>query len=401
MDLPTEADPVRLFCGDALDVLRTLPDECARTCVTSPPYYGLRDYGTATWEGGAPGCDHRPKRLKAGRAEDRPTFGDSYATHGSQLLARGRRSECDKCGAVKTDRQVGLEESPAAYAERLVGVFREVRRVLAGDGTLWLNLGDSYATKPMGAGSTFDPKYIGGRNRRGNAPECNRRNDPAAIGAKHKDLLGVPWLVAFALRADGWYLRQDVIWAKPNPQPESVTDRCTKSHEYLFLLAKSQKYLFDKAAIAEPCAGAATAALKPPGKGREPKAVLKRVGGGASFGKQLIDVSGTGAQSRKYQRPVYLTRNKRSVWVVTPRPYKGAHFAVFPAALIEPCVRACSRPGDVVLDPFAGSGTTLQVARNLGRRAIGIDLNPAYHELIRKRLAAPIPATIPDPDTEK
>ncbi len=391
--LPTESEPVKHLCGDALETLRTLPDGCVHTCVTSPPYYGLRDYGTARWEGGDPACDHKPKRLKKGRNENRPTFGDSYATHGTQLIAHGKRTACDKCGATKTDLQVGLEESPEAYVARLVEVFREVRRVLRDDGTLWLNLGDSYAND---AASQHDP----GPRLEGRANVPTPQKSWRVEGIKKKDLLGIPWMVAFALRADGWYLRSDIIWAKPNPQPESVTDRCTKAHEYLFMLAKSPTYFFDQAAIAEPCTGSTLKRISQPnyenqkgsartGKKNGPmKAVVAKVNGGACFGKQRASAAGTGAQSRTYSRPVYLTRNRRSVWVVTPARFKGAHFATFPRELVEPCIRACCPAGGIVLDPFAGSGTTLRVARDLGRLALGIDLNPEYHELIKKRLAA-------------
>jgi DNA modification methylase len=300
---------VRLHPGDCLDVLRTLPDASARCCVTSPPYWGLRDYGH---EG-----------------------------------------------------QIGLEPTPEAYVARLVEVFREVRRVLADDGTLWLNLGDSYNGGGVGGGPrgvTLD----GASNR-------DRQGDSRAtlkVGQlKPKDLLGIPWRVAFALQSDGWWLRQDIIWHKPNPMPESVRDRCTKAHEYIFLMAKSERYYCDMEPIREPI-------KENSGKNmRAPK-----------FGDHRKDGNYKTVSNRTYDE--IKGANRRSVWTVTPKPFKGAHFAAMPPALAERCIKAGSAPGDMVLDPFAGSGTTGAEAVKLGRSFIGVELNPEYLALARQRIGA-------------
>lgn len=279
--------------GDCRDTMRRWAVDGVRvqTCVTSPPYFGLRDYGH---EG-----------------------------------------------------QIGLEQTPEQYIEAMVEVFRCVKDVLADDGTLWLNIGDSYAGSGKGrnADGTHQEGGKQGTNKgtilgslvKTSAPEC-----------KPKDLIGIPWMLAFALRADGWYLRQDIIWHKPNPMPESVKDRCTKSHEYIFLLSKSQKYLFDSQAMEE--------------------------------------VANDGGK-----------KNRRSVWTIPTRPYKGAHFAVFPTALIEPCILAGSRPGDIVLDPFMGSGTTAAVALQHGRQYLGCELNPEYGQLQQERINKAMPAISDDP----
>jgi site-specific DNA-methyltransferase (cytosine-N4-specific) len=235
-----------IICGDAPEVLKELPDESVNCVITSPPYYGLRDYGTATWIGGDEKCDHiEIKALKRDVSggllgRDKGTRGEQPHTSASNLTFR---KVCQKCGAIRQDQQIGLEETPETYIQKLVEVFKEVKRVLKDDGTLWLNLGDTYA----GGGRGCDtPKQQSNRGTR------NMPDSIIPVGLKPKDLIGIPWRVAFALQADGWYLRQDIIWAKPNPMPESVTDRCTKSHEYIFLLAKNQKYYFDNEAIKEP-----------------------------------------------------------------------------------------------------------------------------------------------------
>jgi DNA modification methylase len=294
--------------GDALEVLKTLPDSSVHCCVTSPPYWGLRDYGH--------------------------------------------------------DGQIGLESTPEAYAARMVEVFREVRRVLRDDGTCWVNLGDSYASSPSSGGAQSSV-LTGGEHKRTPRMPYHR---PKAL--KPKDLVGIPWRVAFALQADGWYLRQDIIWHKPNPMPESVRDRCTKAHEYIFLLSKSERYYFDAEAIAEPAINAG-------------KVVTNNNGKNGQMGD-------FGATRGGFMRPegvtVKDTRNKRSVWTVTTKPYKGAHFATFPPDLIEPCIKAGCPEGGTVLDPFAGSGTTLAVATKLGRNSIGIELNAEYIELARARI---------------
>ena len=316
MSIAYDEGGVSVHLGDCREVLATLPDASVQTVVTSPPYYGLRSY-----------------------------LPEAHADKASEI---------------------GLEPSVDAYVAEMVAVFREVRRVLADDGTLWLNLGDSYATgtaKPRNATTTKGADVPAG---------WAGRSQPERIGTpdglKTKDLIGIPWRVAFALQADGWYLRQDVIWSKPNPMPESVTDRCTKAHEYLFLLSKGPRYYFDADAI------------------REPHGIPRKSGPNALRGQQEIRPRGNG-QSITEQSCHPLGRNKRSVWEITPEPFTDAHFATFPRKLVEPCVLAGSRPSDVVLDPFAGSGTTLQVAKHLGRRAVGIELNPEYLPMIGRRLA--------------
>jgi DNA modification methylase len=312
--------------------------------VTSPPYWGLRDYGVTG--------------------------------------------------------QLGLEATPQEYVERMVEVFRLARELLADDGTLWLNLGDSYASGGRGGNPTEETSGLeGGQSTQRSA--MVKRTMPCAPGLKPKDLVGVPWRVAFALQADGWYLRQDIIWNKPNPMPESVTDRCTKAHEYLFLLSKSERYFFDRDAIAEPFADSSLERLRQdiskqkgsdriPGKTNGP---MKAVGlndnrssykpGSASSMKddKHVTKSDSGLPLRE------AGRNKRSVWTVTTQPYSEAHFATFPPALIEPCILAGSRIGDIVFDPFFGSGTTGEVAQRLGRQWIGAELNPDYEALQKKRTA--------------
>lgn len=317
--------------GDSMVWLKTLPEKTVRCSVTSPPYYGLRDYETAEWEGGSEECDHKIKTKHQKQ-------GGNSQINGRGNVEAGRSDNfgkvCLHCGAVRIDPQIGIEETPGEYVRNLVLLFRRVRRVLTDDGTLWLNLGDSYNAK---------------------------------------NLMGMPWRVAFALQEDGWYLRSDIIWWKRNKMPESVTDRPTMAHEYLFLLSKSEKYYYDYEAIRERATS---------------------TGGGASFGKQKHDGAKTGAQSRKYDRPEYEWRNKRSVWDIPTKSYHGAHFAVMPKALVHPCILAGSEPGDVILDPFIGSGTVLSVAVNLCRRGIGCELNPEYAALARKRIGGTVPGLI-------
>ena len=288
----------------------------AHMCVTSPPYFGLRDYGH--------------------------------------------------------DGQIGLEQTPDAYCAALVEVFRCVRDLLTEDGTLWLNIGDSYNS---GASGGLGGSTLGGGQ--ANQERSNRGSGRKQIGKieglKHKDLIGTPWMLAFALRADGWYLRQDIIWHKPNPMPESVKDRCTKAHEYIFLLSKSEKYFFNSRAMQEP----ATSAGKRITLGEKSFAKRQALGAG-------VEPSGNG-RAEYYDVPE--TRNRRSVWTVPARPYKGAHFATFPPALIEPCILAGTNAGDVVLDPFMGSGTTAAVALQHGRQYLGCELNPEYGALQQERIA--------------
>jgi len=357
--------------GDCRETMRKWASEGikAQTCVTSPPYYGLRDYGTAKWEGGDKNCDHvgaKVNPLKVGGFTGERLRKEGGSENEKYL---SYKKLCPDCNAVRVDSQIGIEETPEEYIKSMVEVFRCVWDVLEDDGTLWVNIGDSYAGSG-GAGNQF------GQLEKGLA-KYKQSSKPQDFGCKPKDLIGIPWLLAFALRADGWYLRQDIIWHKPNPMPESVQDRCTKSHEYIFLLSKSPKYYYDRMAIAEPAAYAEEHARKK-----------------TSWGNKKAD-AGVKANIEKYQvigadNKTTLEggmANKRSVWSVPVKPYAGAHFAVFPTELIEPCILAGAPVGAVVLDPFMGSGTTAQVAQTLGRKYLGCELNPAYRPLQNKRLA--------------
>ena len=295
-----------LLCGDALERLRTLEPESVHTCVTSPPYYNLRDYGV--------------------------------------------------------DGQIGREDTLEEYISRLVAVFREVRRVLRPDGTLWINIGDSYATRS------------GPQPPRNTRNQCGHTAKRALAGYKYKDMIGIPWMLAFALRSDGWYLRQDLIWHKTNAMPESVRDRCTKAHEYVFLLSKSDHYFFDAAAIREPVAkstktrlaqdvGSQKGSYRQPGKSNGP---LKAVGDGR-------------------------TKNKRDVWMLPTAHFRGAHFAVFPEELVKPCILAGCPEGGTVLDPFMGSGTTGVVAKRMRRNFMGIEISREYCAMAEGRIFATMP----------
>ena len=282
-------DP-KILVGDCLEQMAHIESQSVQTCVTSPPYWGLRDYGH--------------------------------------------------------DGQMGLEKTPDEYVAKMVEVFAEVRRVLKDDGTLWLNLGDSYGLKP-------------------------------------KNLIGIPWRVAFALQADGWYLRQDIIWAKPNPMPEPVKDRCTKSHEYLFLLSKSPKYYFDSESMREK-----GVMSKGDSAGSVQQNTTKTHGvGGGNSGLNLAKEKLNAELNEKG----FTTRNKRDVWTINTKPFKGAHFATMPEALVEPCVLAGSREGDIVLDPFLGSGTVAVVAERHRRNWIGCELNPDYAAIAEARIASAQP----------
>jgi DNA modification methylase len=335
--------------GDCLDVLKTLPSESVNCCITSPPYYGLRDYGTAIYEGGNIDCEHSI----SGWSDNLKPDCDRPERDGT------KRQFCLKCGAKRIDDQIGLEESPEIYVEKMVAVFREVKRILRDDGTVWLNLGDSYCGSG-GAGNQFGQLDSG-------LKKYKQAGTPKEIGLKPKDLIGIPWRVAFALQADGWYLRQDIIWHKPNPMPESVTDRCTKAHEYLFLLSKSERYYFDNEAIKEP-------SVKFENEGRRPRTQPNGL-----RADEAKSEGGFQFQGRQ--------RNRRSVWTVATKPYSGAHFATFPKELIEPCVLAgCPKDG-TILDPFGGSGTTAEVAIENGRNALLIELNPEYIELAKTRIS--------------
>ena len=308
---------VEIITGDCIETMRRMSAGSVHTCVTSPPYFGLRDYGH--------------------------------------------------------DGQIGLEPTPDEFVAALVAVFREVRRVLRDDGTLWLNLGDSYAG---GVYSNHDvngekwKKEMNGDKRR--SRQQDQRKALAPLGIKPKDLIGIPWRVAFALQADGWYLRQDIIWHKPNPMPESVRDRCAKAHEYVFLLSKSSRYYFDAEAIKEPVAASTVSRLAQP-------TLANQAGSARVPGKTNGNMKAVGDGE---------TRNRRSVWTVTTKPFKGAHFATFPPDLIEPCVRAGAPLGGTVLDPFGGAGTTGLVAKMNYRNAVLCELNPEYAEMARARIDA-------------
>lgn len=310
-----------IITGDALKALQGLSDDSVDCCITSPPYWGLRDYGSAD--------------------------------------------------------QMGLERTPAAYVDAMVAVFREVRRVLKPMGTFWLNLGDSYSS----IGRSGRKESPGVR-----APQRMRKVErdvdwlprhgqdgkfrwclPGEI--KPKDLVGIPWMVAFALRSDGWYLRQDIIWNKPNPMPESVTDRCTKAHEYLFLLAKSERYSYDADAVKESSSGVS----------------------GGGFSKKYAEAQPTHGAMRLDRPSDTGTRNRHDVWTIPTKSFKGAHFAVMPEALVEPCILAGCPQGGLVLDPFTGSGTVGAVAVRMGRRFIGCELNAGYAEMARRRIGAELP----------
>lgn len=349
-----------ILVGDALKGLQQLPDGGVRTCVTSPPYWGLRDYGTGNWVGGDPACSHRRESKKS----DKTITGHKNFT---EMLGVGDaiyKSECPRCGAVREDEQLGLEATPQEFVENLCKIFDEVWRVLADDGTVWVNLGDSYTNGGMSNPSA--KSTLGGGKNRGAADYSIARKIPA--GLKSKDLVGIPWRFAFAMQDRGWYLRQDIIWAKPNPMPESVTDRCTKSHEYIFLFSKQPRYFFDHEAIKE------EALTEPSARDKNAEGYQADYPKGDRFspGERVF-----GADGKK---------NKRSVWTVGVASYKEAHFAVYPSALIEPCIKAGSAEGDTVLDPFSGSGTTGEVALKLGRNYVGCELNPDYAKLSERRI---------------
>ena len=315
--------------GDCRETMRRWAEQGikAQTCVTSPPYYGLRDYGH--------------------------------------------------------DGQIGLEETPDEYIKAMVEVFRCVWDVLADDGTLWLNIGDSYYNYRPGKGQALVKQTVANNDQ--DLPQTRARRGNKLDGLKEKDLIGIPWMLAFALRADGWYLRQDIIWHKPNPMPESVQDRCTKAHEYIFLMSKSQKYYYDVDAIKE--------------EANEDSGFAKQRAKGIDtwkYNNTLERIAQTGQTTESSTFGEIGKRNKRSVWTVTTKPYAGAHFATFPSDLIEPCILAGAPVGGVVLDPFMGSGTTAAVAVLNGRNYLGCELNPAYKELQDERIGTPKPTDLFD-----
>ena len=429
--------------GDALTILKKMKSDVVQCCVTSPPYWGLRDYGTATWDGGDSECSHEPDREWIERMfMANSTLNVSEGKEHTQAAAARLRwyrqtpGKCPRCGAAKVDMQLGLEETPDEYVAKMVEVFREVRRVLRDDGTLWLNIGDSYAG---GGRGNYGKGISEGEG------QFTDGGDFAYPGMKPKDLVGIPWMLAFALRADGWWLRQEIIWHKPAPMPESVTDRCTRSHESLFLLAKSKDYYYDAEAIAE----TATFAGKVVTLGE--KSLSRGQANGAG-----VMASGNGLLS---EVTVADTRNRRDVWSINTESFRDAHFAVMPQALVDPCVLAgtslqacekCYAPWErviervkhptrdmeaqraldaertgrtdghvsgpsgmvdetqtvgwqptcehentgrgmcTVLDPFAGSGTVGVVALRHGRRFIGIELKEEYCRMARERIAGPL-----------
>jgi len=429
---------IKILTGDCRELLKTLPEGSIHTCITSPPYWGLRDYGTAKWEGGDPNCDHSTVR----------TRGDDIKPGGLQGTSKGSRPDtrkvCGFCGATRVDLQIGQEATPQEFVDNMVQVFREVRRVLRDDGTLWLNLGDSYISGSTGSLSSKPSKMEGGR-----ATQVEGAKRPSKLGMpglKTKDLVGIPWRTALALQADGWYLRSDIIWHKPNPMPESVTDRPSKAHEYFFLLTKTPEYFYDYKAIVEPWKenpnDIKRAIEKHPGyDGKHTKGYS-----GAVRGQPVGDPEGG--------------RNKRTIWTVPTHAFSGAHFATFPPDLIEPCIKAgssekgccpkCGAPwhrvieksdqpdpsyrgssfdkgktgerdggertqeGErmlkvskgwkpscecgltevvpcTVLDPFGGAGTTGLVADRHGRNAILCELNPEYIKLGAERISGDAP----------
>ena len=428
----------KIYQGNCLEVIKSFEDNSIDCCVTSPPYWGLRDYGTGTWEGGDCNCNHTANMRFSESTGLRQYDGHSELSNiENEKKATPFKKVCGKCGAVRIDEQLGLEETPEEYVENMVQLFREVKRILKPTGTLWLNLGDSY----MGGGRDSGKSLENASSLNGNAYKNGMRCGPPTKkieGYKSKDLVGIPWMVAFALRKDGWYLRQDIIWQKPNPMPESVTDRCTKSHEYIFLLSKSPKYYYDNESIKEP-----TITQDISVRNRN-ITKLNNTPGRTSMG---------GLTTNNYE-----IKNKRSVWNVTLKGFKEAHFATYPEELIEPMIKAgcpekvcskCGKPleikiikepipedcktylegeiGDmvqsgsmigcvtnnkynefiktrkiekqeikcdcnepfakgIVLDPFMGAGTTAVVAKKLKRNWIGIELNPEYIKIAEKRI---------------
>jgi DNA modification methylase len=415
-----------LINGNSIHI--PLQDKSVHCVITSPPYFGLRDYQTARWEGGDPLCQHTVSTPDA----------DNKAVFDDRVSRRHSHTHCLKCGALRIDNQIGLEDTPDEYVAKLVTVFREVWRVLRDDGTLWLNLGDSYA-RQAGDDSTKETDSGIKTGRTGKSDKLFKSgNNTPPIGLKPKDLIGIPWRVAFALQADGWYLRRDIIWHKENCMPESVDDRPTTSHEYMFLLSKKQRYFYDADAIREPLSSVTIERDKSP-RGR-------RQNGGGSY-DSMTGIPYTPELGDMTSNPQ--GRNRRSVWTIPTHPYSGAHFATFPTALVLPMVLAgtseygvCSACGSpwkrsvdresryekrevahaynntstkvdstgwqspiitdngfiptckcgaeiiqpIVLDPFCGSGTVGEVCRNTGRKFIGIDLSSTYlHELAAQR----------------
>lgn len=425
--------------GNCKEKLKLIPRKSVRCCVTSPPYFGLRDYGTGVWLGGDESCSHfkesKGAKANTGQKNDMGGCGDSIY-----------KAVCPKCGAARIDEQIGLEETPEEYIANLVGIFEEVKQVLTDDGTLWVNIGDSYAGSGKGNNpdGTPHPSKLSAKQgtQQGTSEGIQLPNKASAIGLKPKDLIGIPWMLAFALRAAGWYLRQDIIWHKPNPMPESVTDRCTKAHEYIFLLSKSNKYYYDADAIktvvqdstvqrmlqqienqkgSDRVPGKTNGTMKAVGPGRAPRPGIDVNGGnqGSDNGipaighKNLLRTdknhsfhearkgsgidnsaalngNGVKGHSGNFSADGELIgggmANKKSVWTIVTQPYSEAHFATFPPQLIVDCIKAGSAEGDTILDPFSGAGTTAMVAQKLERNFIAIELNQKYIDIAERRL---------------
>ena len=394
-----------IYQGNSLDILKTLPAESVDCCVTSPPYYGLRDYGTGQWIGGDPNCPHR----RLSKCSDKTITGHAQAELKGNVGDAIYKTVCPLCGAVRVDEQIGLEETPYIYIYILTQLFREVRRVLKPQGTLWLNIGDSYAggAGRWGGAENISDIQSGNQGSLTEIPVAKKWKDDTI---KQKDLIGIPWMLAFALRADGWYLRQDIIWAKTNCMPESVKDRCVKSHEYIFLLSKSPKYYFDYKAIQTPSSEVLKKRAEYGLKTSRPEDMdghFDTEKMGDRFVKDMANARDVwdeehyknlqykGQQNHSmherraegFKDVEYTMANKRDVWRVSCSSYKEAHFATFPEELIRPCIKAGCPKGGVVLDPFFGSGTTGAVAIQEGCDYIGIELNPEYIELANRRLS--------------
>ncbi len=431
---PWLSDPdLDLYVGDVRDILPTLESESVDCVATSPPFFGLRDYGTGEWEGGDPDCDHKPPpRQPRSSRPDAHGFGTRSVLAAQDEGTTAYRDVCGKCGARRADRQIGLEQTPEEWVDALVGVFRECRRVLRPHGTLWIECGDSYAASTKGAGGE-------GKQHTDVGSIFADRSSAIPAGLKPKDLLLQPFMLAMALRADGWYLRQVIVWAKSNAMPESVRDRCTTAHSYVLLLSKSPRYFFDADAIAEPAEWAAWGAQTDLKRGMNGSTGARGTAMGFdTYGRQRIKEMQGGEGSK----------NARSVWTVPTSGYPGAHFATFPEKLVERMLLAgcpervcgtCGKPRErivergestwdarksngapmrygysqaesahvgradtetvgwsdcghdnsqpgVILDPFLGSGTTALVARRHGRRTIGVELNESYAAMAAERL---------------
>jgi DNA modification methylase len=372
--------------GNNIDTLKTLPDKSVNCCITSPPYYGLRDYGTATWVGGNNDCNHFYDK----KTVENKTYSSDKKPKGDSIF----KDICKKCGARREDLQIGLEATPEEYIEKLILVFSEVKRVLRDDGTLWVNIGDSYAGSSKG-GATHPESAVNYKQ----ATNRGLLGKPAVTkvswgDCKHKDLMGIPWMLAFALRSDGWYLRQDLIWHKPSPMPESVKDRFCKAHEYIFLFSKKQKYYFNHKYALEPAAGY---------DGRKDTVYKGSI--------KYLDNEIIGSQNRereRWPRRGYAVKNgktgleeqhhgkniqtlplrtRRSVWNVSSESSILNHFAMFPQKLILPCILCGCPENGVVLDPFMGSGTTAVKKKKNLRRYIGCEINPEYIKIAEQRIA--------------